>query len=713
MGPYLSIAEKIFDDGDVMYDGNILKYHKSEEYLPDRYFYLLIKPDEKDLIKYSADHTYSLATYFNKLHQIGPYESLILSKMLFSPEKYITIIFGAMGSGKSTLLRFVTEFFKQNLKKEYKKNTLAPLYIDLNYVGDIRNYSSEQTYFDEIFNRISEKIETTLTIKYPHKEFYSFWQKCIKITIKRETFSWIYNINNVVSDMQVGNALRVVRDYVDHFSPEKRFRFWSLLLSIESVLNESEVDTFIILDNIDQHASLLQNRLLSHLNSICQETKRIRVLISMRVVTFENTWRDIKKDLITNCSILPEQILKLRIRDFILDTIKDYPRGFSQLRDYQKATLVVVLLELYYLIQDRNSKLLKTISAISGFSIRRALSLAGYLFRQENSPFDRISKISFFIENNNLTENILSDIKTLDSDSFGSIASRYFYLINDMKNEKSEHKHLIHYLKDTFYCNLLYFRSFHEIIEEKLLENIFFKANQKFSLVKIRILFFLRHNKVTTIKELYSHINNFSNHVDDFLYAINSLASQHRRLIFFDGPTEFKDSNMLNTHIDKRIILTTAGTGYVDFLSKNYEYIQFCLLERGEYFGSHNGVEKLKILIENVFSLIVLDIAETKEFRETFKTQAAFFKQCSELFSFSVLKSFIERSILHSFGKLLRRRTSGAGTTIALKEIYLNLESNFNIVENEMSSLFGSAPKEFLELVNKFKELKPKFFPPL
>jgi len=709
MGPYLTIAEKVFDDGNVLSKDNMLKYCKSQSYTPDKYFYLLETPAEKDILRYSKDHEFNLSKYFSETHLLGEYEAAILSKMIFRTEKYISIIFGALGSGKSTTLRFVLNYFDKNLKFKYKKNMLSPVYIDLNAVGDLRNYENEQTYFNEIFSRISEKIETALTKKYPNEEFYHFWLNCVKTAREYDNFSWVYTINNVLSELKPENALRILRQHVDEFKPENRFRFWSLLLSVESLVSKSKVDSFIVIDNIDQHASLLQNRLLIHLQQVCQETNRVRILVAMRVITFGNTWGDVKKYLIPNCSLFPNQILMFRIEDFILDLRKNRIENLPLLKDYQKATLFVLLLEIFYLLKDPKSKLFKSLSAISGLSIRRGLNLATYLFQQENTPFDRITQISTFIENDGLTEKILDDLNDIRSENIQDIAEKYFYLIRDMRNVEDNHWQIVYYLKDTFYCNLLYYRSFHEIIEEKLIENIFHKQNKKLSMVKIRILFYLSDNKVGMIKDLYNYINRFIHNIDDFIYAVNSLSSQFRRLIFFDGPVNFNDSNHLNIYFHKRIILTETGKGYVNFLSNNYEYIQFCLLERGEHFGSKSGIESLAILVKNVFALISLDIEETTDFWKTFNIKSKFREQCEELLSFRVLHSFIDKNILNSLENLLHRRKGNELDSYALRDIVLSLESNFNLLENNIDKLFGKIPESLQDLRAKFERLKGEF----
>jgi|GEM_PF-7067856 len=694
------IGSKLFEDTNVNSDKVKLFYHQSQLYNPDKYYYTANSNYEEYILKYDSDHEDGLDEYVDNVSKLGPYEKTLLRKMIFPDSLYINVIIGAIGSGKSTSLEYVSNFYFKNLKDKYRGRIVRPIKVDLNKVGSSDEYSgNEQEYFNEIFDLISDEIEFTFDKKYRKKEFIDFWIKAIDYCMTESEHVYVYKISKRIGEVSFKDFEPSFQFQIDQLTSEKRFKFWLGLLTIESALSnfDNSRSNLIIIDNIDQHASFIQNQLMNKLNRLCSETYNIQLFIAMRVISLGNLWGDIKKfNVIPNCSVLPIDIFRMRVNNLIV-RLKNARQtnlwSFKKLTDLQMAAIFIYLLEISYLSKKKDSKFNNSVKSLSGFSIRRVLKLGKFIFDQSRTDDFRLSSLSFFLRNNVDLSIVLDDMNSVDSENIEEYASVYYKKIRDLDRDGVSVSD-----KDVFNTNLCFFKSYFSNENDKIIENVLSNGTSSISTIKLRILWFLSGNNMVELKLLINHLTLFSYTIDDILIAINSLSTQNRRLIYFDGPVEFSNTAMLSSYSMNKVILTNSGTGYIKRTIYIPDYLQYCFLELFPNEGnSMTGIEKLESTTRNILDLFRNDINEIMEYSEGFFKTSDWIKKYGQFLTIEYLHNYFIVGILGSLKKGFNNSDSHVKS-----EIISDLKSFFIAYGEKIDLLVDKRPIKFIIMQKEF-----------
>ncbi|MBK8080348.1 MAG: hypothetical protein IPK25_08735 [Saprospiraceae bacterium] len=387
----------------------------------------------------------------------------------------------------------------------------------------------------------------------------------------------------------------------------------------------------------------------------------------MRVISYSNLWGDISKpEIIPNSSLTPIKVIAIRIKELMLDfSDKDRQKlwGISHKNDVEKVVIFTVICEMLYLFLNEKSRFYVTVKSLSGYSIRRALELIRLTFGKELSERakslhleivrdpDMLNSISLM---NNISEIVLND------------TIQYFYQrYDDFKQSNIT--------KDLFYTNLLY-RSSINSSQNIYIENLCVDDNNKFTLIKFRILFYLEENRVTNIGELIKYLNLFNYSFDEVIDSLNSMSHQNRRLIFFNVPVFISTTNYLNGIYKNKISLTTTGNGYYKLIEFNsvtsVDYFTFCFNQQLNKFGKTPGEEILRTLIKNLLKMLRLEIDEVNHLMLEYNDFEYIKSISNSFFSFRLFMKYFQRNLVSSLSKMHYVNSN-------IFEIFLDLKSFF------------------------------------
>jgi hypothetical protein len=481
---------------------------------------------------------------------MGKCEKIIISSLLYGD--YTTnVLIGAVGSGKSAIANEVLKRMKNKIMhcNSCKHKSSIHINIDFNTyltIDDpeiVREHFREELFdelcvrFDEIFNEydlISSFFEFTKKHKDKASKFFYFyedyvdqenWLKKSNKERRKIFFRWIRS--------RIKETQKKTIDY------SSGIRLLGVLAGFVKEIIEMKNSCIVFLfDNIDKVIPEAQYDILDDILSF-QMSCKIKTLVPMRMTSFENLneigYNSNLVGIIQHNGPSALEIFIKRLRDYYNNKEK---KKYKEQTNHIEETYLNYFNNRAKQILDLepNGRALRTLSDISGFSIRRCLRVCKRIFINNVIPYN--------------------GTKLIENDIIRSL------LISSRKRE-------INFEWNDSYSS-----------------NIFVNPNNnKFSLLPLRIILMVNdinnQKRACLLRKLLTDLKDINEEwsYEDIMGVLNYLMKPGKKLIWMDGRHEFKRIDEMEASRITRLNVTEAGKNYIKSLIRNVAYLQASLTE--------------------------------------------------------------------------------------------------------------------------------------
>ena len=489
------------------------------------------------------DYQKPLSEKFENTSKLGFLETGFIN-FLLQAKADLVVLKGYRGTGKSELIRFVSDYMIQNIRhnvcEHYDKCTIKKMtHLIINF--NEGQFSTSEAFINDLQVRIFNDLGASMTELFDDSKnnnnsiIDNFINKC-----EKESTSYWFNIKEQLTDS--------ISEWAGKSDKEKyRILFTNIQKKYETSSITNGLTAFyeivkyynthyprqkccfsLIMDNCDHLEISQQNDLVAVAKGISSATG-IPVIIPVRLTTFSNIkgYGNPTFKSCTNIGYAPVEMCMLRMEHYIKnknDEIYDtsgIPRVF--LNAFNKR------IEYVYHKMSSFDRLDKTLNALSGVSIRKALTLIRRLFInnvidwEESEPKEDVLIRSFY---------------------------SYTYDNGRMNPDKDNRIHNIFQDKKEKVLTVNYLR---------IINTLKYCEDNSISITL---------NDLKSSLSLYNSINE-----EKFWEFIDVLWTQRKRLItLVDVGTKEPQHKQLSSTID----LTKSGYKHLDYLSSNLQYIQNC-----------------------------------------------------------------------------------------------------------------------------------------
>ncbi|MGB8656790.1 MAG: hypothetical protein WCE90_03285 [Candidatus Zixiibacteriota bacterium] len=220
---------------------------------------------------------------------------------------------------------------------------------------------------------------------------------------------------------------------------------------------------------------------------------------------------------------------------------------------------------------------------------------------------------------------------------------------------------------------------------------------RSFTLVKPRILRFMSRQPESPkrLNEIYNILIEFEYDSTLIRNALNDLMQLNRQLIRSDGFDFYYENNVLDNYGGHTVILTAIGKAYSEHLLQNIDYIQEVMLDtyvHGDQYPTSIEYgylrEKFKLLRKFLDQLRLIDIYETKNFIKKMSVPGYFENFGKHLVSLDIIKGIYYSAIRILKATEQRRPSRLEG----YQEVTVEFESLLLKVEADNNDLLGVYP---------------------
>lgn len=489
------------------------------------------------------DYQKPLNEKFTNTYKLGFLETGFINFLLQANADLVALK-GYRGTGKSELIRFVSDYMVQNTKHEvcehYDKCVIKKMtHLMINF--NEGQFSTSEAFIKDLQIRIFNDLGARMTGLFIEKRsngngfIDNFINKC-----EKENISYWFNIKERLTNSISGWAGKSDREkYKILFTNiQEKYETLSITNGINALYEiikyyniqypHQKCCFTLIMDNCDHLETSQQNDMVAVAKGISSGTG-IRVIIPVRLTTFSNIkgYGNPTFKSCTNIGYPPLDLCMLRMEHYInnkYDGIYDtsgIPKAF--LDAFNKR------IEYVYYKMSKFDRLDKTLNALSGVSIRKALTLIRRLFINYVIDWEKPDPL----------EDVL-------------IRSFYSYIYDNGRMNPDKDNRI------------------HNIFQDK--------KEKTLTINYLRILNTLKYcednSTSISLNELKSSLSLYHSITEDkFWELISVLWTQRKRLFtLVDVGTKEPQSKQLSSTIE----LTKSGYKHLDYLSSDLQYIQNC-----------------------------------------------------------------------------------------------------------------------------------------